>query len=502
MSLTKKGIDKAWVTMDKLGGPVNRLSNKVGCEAFWPMTLDKESDKAARILRSFCTDGFYGNIKEKEYSLDEGPKGKQRVVQKIPTKVIKQAKGLCIFTTMRSGLWIGGSGGSGVLLGRIPETGEWSPPSGVLLNTTTIGFLAGVDIYDCVIVINNYEALKAFKTFRCTLGGSLGVSAGPVGVGGILDTEVHKRQQPVWTYIKSRGLYAGAEIAGSVIVERVDENERFYYGRYSVDEILGGKVRHPPFEIRTLMETVKAAEGNSDVDLSAIPPEGATPGDMELLPPGSSSSFGIPAADDPDPFGVKALEAEGLFIKEAGTEFKPEKSNDERDDEFYDVKVYDIRNASDAKHDLTAYQITSSTAEKPPEYSTLEPTGLATVAKRAPPPLPPRDPQHPMGSFVSSSYASPPLEAGDANESKLSHEHDPLIDGLTTASLADGMNETDADPRNVAATCGESHVMPVLSSTSSKEEEHVAHEVSAAKEANHDDHDDVARTNNETAVTA
>ncbi|KAK9642134.1 hypothetical protein HCH54_007576 [Aspergillus fumigatus] len=55
----KKGFDKAWNTVDKLGAPVNRLSNRVGAEAFWPMTLDKESDKAARILRSFCKDGFY-----------------------------------------------------------------------------------------------------------------------------------------------------------------------------------------------------------------------------------------------------------------------------------------------------------------------------------------------------------------------------------------------------------------------------------------------------------
>ena len=318
-SFTKNTFDKAWVAMDKLGGPVNRLSNKIGCEAFWPMTLDKESDKAARIMQSFCTDGFYGNIKEKEYGQDEGPKGKQRVVQTIPSEVVRRAKGLCIFTTMRSGLWMGGSGGSGVLVGRIPETGEWSPPSGVLLNTTTIGFLAGVDIYDCVIVINNYEALKAFKMFRCTLGGSLGVTAGPVGVGGILDTEVHKRQEPVWTYIKSRGLYAGAEIAGTVIVERMDENERFYYRQYSVNEILGGKVRHPPLEIRTLMETLKAAQGDADVDRDALLGEGAAPGDMELLPPGSSS-FGIPAADDPDPYGVKALQAEGLVIREAGTQ--------------------------------------------------------------------------------------------------------------------------------------------------------------------------------------
>lgn len=51
----KSGFDKAWKTMDKLGAPVNRLSNKLGSEAFWPTTLDKECDKAARILKTFCS---------------------------------------------------------------------------------------------------------------------------------------------------------------------------------------------------------------------------------------------------------------------------------------------------------------------------------------------------------------------------------------------------------------------------------------------------------------
>ena len=51
----KKSFDKVWGWADKLGVPINRLSNRIGSEAFWPMTLDKESDKAARILRSFCS---------------------------------------------------------------------------------------------------------------------------------------------------------------------------------------------------------------------------------------------------------------------------------------------------------------------------------------------------------------------------------------------------------------------------------------------------------------
>ncbi|CAG8899962.1 unnamed protein product [Penicillium egyptiacum] len=324
-SISKKGFDKAWGTVDKLGGPVNRLSNKLGAEAFWPMTIDKEADKAARILRSFCKDGFYAP--DSSTGTDENgkinrPKGKQRVIQKIPTQVLKNAKGIAIFTTMRTGLWMSGSGGSGVLIGRLPETGAWSPPSGIMLHTAGIGFLAGVDIYDCVVVINTYEALDAFKKFRCTLGGEVSAAAGPVGMGSALESEVHRRQAPIWTYMKSKGLYAGVAVDGTIIIERTDENERFYGERISVDEILSGKVRHPPRELETLMQTLKAAQGDSDVDESLVPPSGETPGDMELTEDGQHT-FGVPAADDPDPYGVKALEAEGLFIREAGTKVRP-----------------------------------------------------------------------------------------------------------------------------------------------------------------------------------
>ena len=69
---SKAGFDKVWKGLgmcfrpdliscsrtdfvDKLGAPINRFSNKIGSEAFWPTTLDKESDKAARILKTFCS---------------------------------------------------------------------------------------------------------------------------------------------------------------------------------------------------------------------------------------------------------------------------------------------------------------------------------------------------------------------------------------------------------------------------------------------------------------
>lgn len=219
---------------------------------------------------------------------------------------------------MRSGLWISGAGGSGILVGRM-EDGNWSPPSGIMLHTAGLGFLVGVDIYDCVVVINTQEALEAFAKVRCTLGGEVSAVAGPLGVGGIVETEVHKRQAPVFNYMKSRGLYAGVQIDGTVVIERTDENEKFYGERLGLADILAGKVQNPPLELRTLMETIKAAQGDAEFDQKLLSTE-PSPSDFEL---DTDHIFGVPDKMDPDPYGVLALEKEGLHIVEAGSHKRP-----------------------------------------------------------------------------------------------------------------------------------------------------------------------------------
>jgi lipid-binding SYLF domain-containing protein len=194
------------------------------------------------------------------------PQQKQHPLMKIPHEVIRNAVGLAICTNMRTGLWMSGATGSGVFVARNEDNDSWSPPSGILLNSAGIGFLAGADIYDCVIVINNRKALDAFTGVRATIGGEISVVAGPVGVGGMLENDGNWKQanRPVFTYLKSRGFYAGIQVNGTVILERTDENERFYGEQMiGVSDILAGYTQHPP-ETKMLMEALKAAEGPSD----------------------------------------------------------------------------------------------------------------------------------------------------------------------------------------------------------------------------------------------
>lgn len=81
------------------------------------MPLDKESEKAAAILRTFTRDGFQVKAKDRA-----GNHTKSLV--KIPPKVLQQAKGLAIFTVFRTGLHISAASGSGVLIARQADGSE------------------------------------------------------------------------------------------------------------------------------------------------------------------------------------------------------------------------------------------------------------------------------------------------------------------------------------------------------------------------------------------
>lgn len=68
--------------------------------------------------------------------------------KKIPPQVIRDAKGICIYSSMKSGLPpFGGMNGTGLLLGRLPD-GSWSAPSAILPNYYSTGFMIGVDVVD------------------------------------------------------------------------------------------------------------------------------------------------------------------------------------------------------------------------------------------------------------------------------------------------------------------------------------------------------------------
>ncbi|KAI8953854.1 hypothetical protein F4801DRAFT_535855 [Xylaria longipes] len=326
----KNSVEKVRGWADKI--PSSR-SSRLAKEAFWPTTLDKECEKAARILKSFCSDGFSTPDERPGSPLTHSStQSSSRVLKKIPPRLIQNAVGLAIFTSMRSGLWTSGSGGSGILIARKTD-GTWSPPSALVLQTQSLGFVIGVDIYDCVLIINNFTVLEAFARPKLTLGTDVILSTGPLVSLGLLENDVTwtDLSDAAITYVKAKGQFSEVKLEGTILQERSDENERFYGMTLGVAKILSGDINQSLPQLRSLTEILKAAEGRVDYDTALVDSLSSqpAPGDATIEPsatPVLSPLFGVPTADDPDPFGVLALEMAGIGIREAGSHLRPESS--------------------------------------------------------------------------------------------------------------------------------------------------------------------------------
>lgn len=91
----------------------------------------------------------------------------------------------------------------------------------------TVGLLGGVDFFQCVLILRTQEAVDSFASHKITIGTEIAVVAGPYGQGA--SAEVGKDRQPVYSYTRSKGFYAGVELVGQAFLCRWDENERIYF---------------------------------------------------------------------------------------------------------------------------------------------------------------------------------------------------------------------------------------------------------------------------------
>ncbi|KIL90463.1 hypothetical protein FAVG1_06195 [Fusarium avenaceum] len=259
----------------KAGSPLNKAAHFIGAEGWWPSTMDKECSKAARILHSFTSLSSSTSPSVKGPYHPTGLTRKSLV--KIPPPVLQRAAGLAIFNVLRAGGCHGSlSGGSGIVIARRPD-GTWSPPSSFVVSTLGAGFVFGLDLYDCVCVLNTPEQVAAFVKPRLSLGAGGSVAIGPVGTGASVDAALSKTVQPVWSYMKSRGLWIGIQIDGTIVVTRGDANAAFYNERgITAEKILHGDVAWP-LGAKPLFEVLQALEGRTDYNRMTVQAVGEAP---------------------------------------------------------------------------------------------------------------------------------------------------------------------------------------------------------------------------------
>lgn len=136
--------------------------------------------------------------------------------QGIPDKLLDEGRAIVVIPdTIKAGLVIGGRRGHGLMSVKNAD-GSWSNPVFVKLTGGSIGFQAGVQSSDVVLVFRNDRSLDNLVNGKFTLGADAGVAAGPVGRNAAAATDGQLKAE-IWSWSRARGLFAGVALDGAVL---------------------------------------------------------------------------------------------------------------------------------------------------------------------------------------------------------------------------------------------------------------------------------------------
>jgi SH3 domain-containing YSC84-like protein 1 len=138
---------------------------------------------------------------------------------------IGRARGVVIAPVIVKAGWIfGGSGGRAVVFARNDQTGRWMGPAFYNIGAASVGFQAGVAVSETVSLVMTDKGLNSLLATSAKLGGDVSVAAGPIGAGTASDVT-----SDFVAYSRSKGVYGGLNLEGSVIGV-ADGWNRAYYG--------------------------------------------------------------------------------------------------------------------------------------------------------------------------------------------------------------------------------------------------------------------------------
>jgi lipid-binding SYLF domain-containing protein len=138
---------------------------------------------------------------------------------------------------LQAGFIIGGAGGRCVVVAR--RASAWSGPAFYKIATGSLGLQAGAQASEMVVLVMTDKAVNSLLATSFKLGGDVSIAAGPIGAGAGAPVTAD-----MVSFVRSKGLYGGINLDGSVIT--VDDNaNQAFYGRAvtPVDILIKGSVR-------------------------------------------------------------------------------------------------------------------------------------------------------------------------------------------------------------------------------------------------------------------
>jgi len=162
----------------------------------------------------------------------------------IPQETASRASCVIVIPAVKKAAFIvGGEYGKGVLTCRADQ--KWSAPAFVQIQKGSVGFQAGAEEIDLVLLVMNRRGVERLLQDKVTLGAGMSVAAGPVGGTASASTDA-KFKAEMLSYSLSRGAFIGADLSGGVLGPDADANRDVYGSGVTPRDIIEGRAVSPP----------------------------------------------------------------------------------------------------------------------------------------------------------------------------------------------------------------------------------------------------------------
>lgn len=165
--------------------------------------------------------------------------------KRVPSDLLNNAYAVAVIPdVIKAGFVIGGRHGVGLIAVKAPD-GTWSNPSYLSMTGGSIGFQAGVQSTDVILVFRTQRGVDSIVHGKFTLGADASVAAGPVGRDAHAATDAQLKAE-IYSYSRSRGLFAGVALDGSVLAIDHDANQAVYGEGVTPRRIFANGVNNVP----------------------------------------------------------------------------------------------------------------------------------------------------------------------------------------------------------------------------------------------------------------
>jgi len=178
------------------------------------------------------------------------------VPEGIPRKLLKDATAIAIFpSTIKGAFFLGGRYGEGIVIHRDPETKLWSPPAFFTVTGLSFGWQFGGQAIDLIFVIPTERGFNAMLKNKISVGTNTALVAGPIGRNTELGTDIQLKGG-IFTYSRSKGLFAGIGLKGLSIETNKAANMSYYKDDITHRDILINNKVKPTESGQKLIETI------------------------------------------------------------------------------------------------------------------------------------------------------------------------------------------------------------------------------------------------------